>query len=452
MTRKPDRLEIRAREMCAAQGLDPDGRIEYEIKDGKPRTRPNWCAFRELAREERNAAGLAAGAVACGSMPQPERFKNAPLTIVGDHQEQTIEQMKNCMMVGSTVAGVICADGHLGYAQPVGGVIAYEGQISVSGVGYDIGCGNMAVRLDTKFRDIRDGLSTLLGDIRRNISFGVGQTNDEKPEHPIFDDEDAWKASGMEDYRQKARAQLGTVGSGNHYVDIFQDEENYVWIGVHFGSRGLGHTTATRALQRSGGKDGIHAAPTVLSVTSGLGQQYLAGMELAGRYAYAGREWVVERVRQMIGGTVTHMVHNHHNYAWLEMHGGVWLWVVRKGATPAMPGQQGFIGGSMGEEAVIIEGIDSQRSRDLLYSTVHGAGRNYGRMAAKRTFTKQQMTEWLHREGVILSGGDVDESPMAYKRLPEVLEHHYGTILVRHTLKPRAVAMAGNDDVDPWKD
>ena len=246
--------------------------------------------------------------------------------------------MRNCMAVGNAVAGVICADGHLGYAQPVGGVIAYEKQISISGVGFDIGCGNMAVRLDTPYDAIAGTVPLILKDVQRVISFGLGRSNNERVEHALFDDADAWRESDMGAYRQKAVAQLGTVGSGNHYVDLMRDEAGFVWIGVHFGSRGLGHTSATRYLKAAGGKDGMHVPPAVVDEDSEVGRRYIAAMQLAGRYSYAGREWVIERVRQIIGGNVTDMVHNHHNYAWRETHDGRDLWVVRKGATPAFPG------------------------------------------------------------------------------------------------------------------
>lgn len=448
MTRKPDALEIRARELAVGSGIDPDCRIEREGQ----RSWPAWCQFRDAARSERNSVAQALAEKQAEVMGQPDEYRDAPLTIFGEHDEGTLSQMATCLKVGNTVAAVICADGHLGYAQPVGGVIAYEKQISISGVGFDIGCGNMAVRLDTPYAAIKDNAHQILADIRGNISFGVGVPNEVIVDHELFDDDDAWKNSGMEDYRQKARSQLGTVGSGNHYVDLFHDSEGMVWIGVHFGSRGFGHTTATRHLKMAGGKDGINVPPAVVDENSAVGQSYLTGMELAGRYAYAGREWVVNRVRQIIGGEVTHAVHNHHNYAWKESHHGRDLWVVRKGATPAWPGQQGFVGGSMGESAVIIEGVESNKSNASLYSTIHGAGRAYGRMAAKRTFTKQQMNDWLKSADVILSGGDVDESPMAYKRLPDVLAHHAGTIKVVHTLQPFAVAMAGDGEFDPWKD
>jgi len=125
---------------------------------------------------------------------------------------------------------------------------------------------------------------------------------------------------------------------------------------------------------------------------------------------------------------------------------------VRKGATPAFPGQRGFVGGSMGDDAVIVEGVDSPRSRATLYSTVHGAGRLFGRNEAKRRFTRAQMEGWLKERAVALIGADLDESPMAYRRLPEVLAHHAGTVKVLHRLRPFAVAMAGAGEVDPFKD
>jgi tRNA-splicing ligase RtcB len=446
---RPDPYQARARELAVAAGLDPDARIE---RPGQ-RSLPTWCTFRDAARAEHMAHAAAAAAEEIATIaPQAAEFQTSPLQIFGEHDPATIAQMRNCMGVGNVVAGVVCADGHLGYAQPVGGVIAYEKQISISGVGFDIGCGNMAVRLDTPFDAIEDRVGAIIKDVARVISFGVGRSNEERVEHALFDDGEAWKESDMEAYRPKAVAQLGTVGSGNHYVDLMRDEAGLVWIGVHFGSRGLGHTSATRYLKAAGGRDGMHVPPAVIDEDSELGRRYIAAMELAGRYSYAGREWVIERVRKLIGGTVTDMVHNHHNYAWRETHDGRDLWVVRKGATPAFPGQRGFVGGSMGDDAVIIEGVDGPQARAALYSTVHGAGRLFGRKEAKRRFSKLEMDIWLQQRGVTLIGADLDESPMAYRRLPEVLAQHTGTIRVLHTLRPFAVAMAGAGEFDPFKD
>jgi tRNA-splicing ligase RtcB (3'-phosphate/5'-hydroxy nucleic acid ligase) len=434
---RSDPYQERARQLCVAAGVDPDSRV------GEGRGQPAWCAYRDAARREHLAReSIAAANEIAHLRPQEDRFQDAPLKIFGQHEDATIAQMRNCMAVGNVVSGVICADGHLGYAQPVGGVIAYEKQISISGVGFDIGCGNMAVRLDTHFDDIAAIVPAIIRDVAKVISFGVGRANAERAEHELFDDGDAWRESDMESYRQKAASQLGTVGSGNHYVDLMRDEEGFVWIGVHFGSRGLGHTSATRYLKAAGGKDGMHVPPAVVDEDSELGR----------RYSYAGREWVVERVRKIIGGSVTESVHNHHNYAWRETHDGKDLWVVRKGATPAFPGQKGFVGGSMGDDAVILEGVDSPQAKASLYSTVHGAGRVFGRKEAKRRFSRSEMDQWLNERGVTLIGGDLDESPMAYRRLPDVLAQHAGTVRVLHTLRPFAVAMAGEGEFDPFKD
>jgi len=445
---RSDPYRERARALALAAGLDPDAKID---RPGR-RPMPTWCTFRDAARNELLAREAEAAAADIAIAPQGVRYSDSPLKVFGNHDAATIAQMRNCMSVGNVVAGVVCADGHLGYAQPVGGVIAYEKQISISGVGFDIGCGNMAARLDTRFSDIEGKTAELIKDVHRVISFGLGRTNEERVEHELFDDAEAWRESDMDGYRNKALAQLGTVGSGNHYVDLMRDEEDFVWIGVHFGSRGLGHTSATRYLNAAGGKNGMNVAPAVIDEDSEIGRRYIAAMRLAGRYAYAGREWVTERVRRIIGGAVTDRVHNHHNYAWRENHGGRDLWVVRKGATPAFPGQRGFVGGSMGDDAVIVEGVDSPQARASLYSTIHGAGRLFGRKEARRRFTRAEMDSWLQSRGVTLIGADLDESPMAYRRLPEVLAQHAGSIKVLHTLRPFAVAMAGENEFDPFKD
>jgi tRNA-splicing ligase RtcB (3'-phosphate/5'-hydroxy nucleic acid ligase) len=388
--------------------------------------------------------------------------------IFGDHDDRTKEQMARCMEFGSVVGGVLCADGHLGYAQPVGGVIAYEEHISVSGVGFDIACGNMAVKLDMPKKRIEDRIGPILNEIAANVSFGLGRTNAEKVEHELFDSPLWQEAEMIGHLKAMARDQLGTVGSGNHYVDLFEDDEGLVWIGVHFGSRGLGHKTATAFIKAAGGKDGIDVAPTILHQDSDLGRQYLAGMTLAGEYAYAGREWVVERVRSIVGGEVLDSVHNHHNYAWRERHGDRDLWVVRKGATPAFPGQRGFVGGSMGDDAVILSSVESDTAAASFYSTVHGAGRVMSRTEARGRTVKDpetgkkvrqpgrvrhdEMQAWLREKGVHLIGADLDEAPQAYRRLPDVLAHHAGTVAIEHTLRPFAVVMAGADVFDPFKD
>jgi tRNA-splicing ligase RtcB len=336
----------------------------------------------------------------------------------------------------------------------------------LSGVGFDIACGNLAILADAKRSEVGPSIKTIMDDIVRDISFGIGQKAKARVDHELFEDE-AWKVAAIQGLKEMARNQLGTVGGGNHYVDIFADEQERIWVGVHFGSRGLGHKTATHFLKAAGGNDGMDVPPTVVPVNSMIGSDYLTGMRLAGRYAYAGREAVARHVvREILGAKITEEVHNHHNFAWRENHDREEFWVVRKGATPAFPGQRGFVGGSMGDEAVIIEGVDSGESREALYSTVHGAGRIMSRTAAKGKFEKvgskrirrdglvrhDEMLKWIADRRVELRGGDVDEAPQAYRRLPEVLKAHARTIRVLHTLRPLGVAMAGREMVDPYKD
>ena len=385
--------------------------------------------------------------------------------VFGKHDEATLRQIETCLEAGGD-RGVLCADGHKGYAQPIGGVVAYKDKISLSGVGFDIACGNLAILTDAKRSEIGPRIKSIMDDVVRDISFGIGRKAKTRLDHELFDDE-AWKIAPMGGLREMARGQLGTVGGGNHYVDIFADEQDRIWVGVHFGSRGLGHKTATHFLKAAGGKDGMDVPPTVVPVKSEIGSDYLTGMRLAGKYAYAGREAVARHVvREILGAKIMEEVHNHHNFAWREKHDGEEFWVVRKGATPAFPGQRGFVGGSMGDDAVIIEGIDTDESREALYSTVHGAGRIMSRTAAKGKFERvgnkrirrdglvryDEMMKWVADRAVELRGGDVDEAPQAYRRLPEVLAAHAGTIRVLHTLRPLGVAMAGRDIVDPYKD
>jgi tRNA-splicing ligase RtcB len=315
--------------------------------------------------------------------------------VIGDHDPATIAQLVTCLDHDDAVAGAICADGHLGYSQPVGGVVAYREHISVSGVGFDIACGNLAVRTDMPFGAVKDRVGPLLDAISTRISFGVGRTNDAPAGHALFDDDAAWHAADAEHLRLMAQKQFGTVGAGNHYVDLFREvmegvpkEKQIVWIGIHFGSRGLGHKLATQYLKRGGGKEGIHVRPTLLHQESDLGRDYLAAMELAGRYAYAGREWVAATVLSILGAGQLDRVHNHHNFAWREEVAGAPAWVVRKGCTPAFPGQRGFVGGSMGDDAVILEGVAGAEATALLSSTMHGAGRICGRKEAKRRFDR----------------------------------------------------------------
>lgn len=372
--------------------------------------------------------------------------------------EGALEQIRNARKKADRA--VLMADHHIGFGVPIGGVVAYREHVSPSGVGFDIACGNKAVLTDASARKVKARIHKIMDEIFQKVSFGIGRVNNEPVEHPVLE-EPLWREIPvLRANRDKAAAQLGTVGSGNHYVDIFVDEQERIWIGVHFGSRGLGHAVATQYIEIAKKQGHFEEGIALLHCRSDAGEEYLRAMELAGRYAYAGRDWVCAKVARILGCAILEEVHNHHNYCWRETHNGEQVWVVRKGATPAFPGQRGFVGGSMGEEAVILEGVESDLSRQALYSTVHGAGRVMSRRAAigdprkglPGRVTRRAMEKWLEEAGVVLRGAGVDEAPHCYKRLSEVLAHHAGTVRVLHRLKPIGVAMAGPDVKDPYKD
>jgi tRNA-splicing ligase RtcB len=436
----------------------------------------------------------------------------------GEVDARSLDQLRRCMDAGDADFGVLCADHHPGYSQPIGGAIAYEGYVSPSGVGYDIGCGNKAARTELTRDDLDTlgGVEKIMGEITRRISFGMGVPATERTDHPVLDKIRNADFRPQRRLAQTAANQLGTVGSGNHYVNVMEDEDGHIWVGVHFGSRGFGHRTASGFLALAQGLpfdgrtvDGEMDSPPVLfEVGSELGESYVAAMNLAGEYASAGRDIVVAKVLEILGTEAVHEVHNHHNFAWREQHDGRNYWVIRKGCTPARPGQEGFVGGSMGDDSVILEGLASPLSDASLYSTVHGAGRVMSRTKAagkvrrrkryactqrdcdrvfaidgisstagapkrgicpehpeaglRKVWVDEQISpgvvDWpavqasLRERGIVVVGGGADEAPEVYKRLPEVLAAHGDSIGVKHTLRPLGVAMAGRDVVDPYKD
>lgn len=391
--------------------------------------------------------------------------------------EKSIAQIERCIFENDI--GVLTADAHYGYGHPIGGAVAYKNRISLSGVGFDIACGNKAVRTDIKADLIE--LPKIMDEIYSQISFGIGRKNNQPVDHEVLDKISKAKFNPQRKLITLAKEQLGTVGSGNHFVDLFKDDEGYLWIGVHFGSRGFGHRTTMGFIALSKGKSfddkvnegSMDSPPILFDVKSELGQAYLEAIHLAGEYAYAGRDIVVDHVLKIIGNPqVTFEVHNHHNFAWREEHYGEKYWVVRKGCTPAFPNQLGFIGANMMNDSVIVEGIDSELSKQALYSTVHGAGRTMSRneAAGKKKWKRdidgisrpvtigrgkvnfEKVKYEMKQRGIELRGSGADEAPECYKKLDDVISYMKNTIKVIFRLHPIGVAMAGSDVYDPYKD
>lgn len=391
--------------------------------------------------------------------------------------EKSIAQIERC--TSENDIGVLTADAHYGYGHPIGGAVAYKNKISLSGVGFDIACGNKAVRTDIKANQIT--LPKIMDEIYSQISFGIGRRNNKPVDHEVLDKINIAEFKPQRKLFNLAKEQLGTVGSGNHFVDLFKDDEGFLWIGVHFGSRGFGHRTTMGFIALSKNlsfednvKEGSMDSPPILfDIKSELGQTYLEAIKIAGEYAYAGRNLVVNEVLRILDDPkVTFEVHNHHNFAWREEHFGEKYWVVRKGCTPAYPNQLGFIGSNMMDDSVIVEGIDSELSKKALYSTVHGAGRTMSRNEAagkkkwirdndgiKRPVTIgrgkvnfEKVRFEMKQRRIELRGSGADEAPECYKKLDDVLSFMGNTIKVIYKLHPIGVAMAGSDIYDPYKD
>ncbi len=402
------------------------------------------------------------------------------ITIFGREliEEDPVRQIEKCITSESDIA-VLNADAHYGYGHPIGGAVAYRDKISLSGVGFDIACGNYAVRTGIPAKEV--DVPGIMDEIFRRISFGIGRPNNEPVDHPVLEKINRAEFTPQRKILGLAKEQLGTVGSGNHFVDLFEDDDGMLWVGVHFGSRGFGFKTTLGFIALSRGfsfeervREGSMDSPPILfDSNSGIGQSYIEAINLAGEYAYAGREMVVKKVLEILGNPgVTYEVHNNHNFAWREEHFGEKYWVVRKGCTPAFPGQKGFIGATMTDDSVIIEGVDNETSKKALYTTVHGAGRvmSRTRSAGKRKWVRNrdgmsylkvvrkgiidydEVRKKVSRRGIVLKGGDADEAPECYKRLDDVLKSQGDTIRILFRLHPIGVAMAGPETYDPYFD
>jgi tRNA-splicing ligase RtcB len=444
-------------------------------------------------------------------MPEPSEKLTAVIGVPVD--AKALAQINAVLADERAVKGALMADHHLGYSMPIGGVVAYQDAISPSGVGFDIACGNKAVRTNVLLSELGE-LKPLMRQIQKEVAFGIGRRSETRVEHDLFDSP-VWGELGApgQELREKAMAQLGTVGSGNHYVDILADDEGHVWIANHFGSRGMGHTIATWFLAvAQGGAIGDRVPEreeaAVLDIGTAGGDLYVEAMHLAGEYAYAGRDYVIGQVLALLGNPkVTFEVHNHHNFAWNEDG----LWVVRKGATP-LTSDPAFIGGSMGDVSVIVKGRTLEDGSGVtlavhdigaLGSAPHGAGRVMSRTQAAGKLRKlwycpnqnctfvplhvpgNAMTpypknhcpecgiplrksrrmrdastgvvDWkavradLTKRGIVVLGSGADEAPGVYKDLMTVIGQH-SNIEVLHTLYPQGVVMAGSDIFDPYKD
>jgi tRNA-splicing ligase RtcB len=368
-----------------------------------------------------------------------------------------MEQMERACRLPVAVRGAQMPDGHVGYGLPIGGVLACRDAVIPYGVGVDIGCRmklSVIAEDASRLQGWRDKLKKAL---TAETRFGVGAefSPRDRRDHAVMED-DAWDhlPPALKRLRDKAWAQLGTSGSGNHFVEwgdlTLQEEElgmapgKYLALLSHSGSRGLGANIAQHftdeAMDRTPlPKEFRHLA--WLSLQSDAGRGYWNAMNLAGAYASANHDLIHRHVLRAAGLSPAVQVENHHNFAWIETHEGEELIVHRKGATPAGKGVLGVIPGTMGDPGYVVRGKGNVRSLD---SASHGAGRRLSRKAAKASITRHQVKDYLRDRGIELLSAGVDEAPMAYKNIDEVMAAQKDLVKPIATFFPRIVLMASD--------
>jgi tRNA-splicing ligase RtcB len=363
------------------------------------------------------------------------------------------EQMRNACRLPVSVAAALMPDAHVGYGLPIGGVLATDNAVIPYAVGVDIACRVKVTVFDLPPERLTEDSQRFASILERETLFGVGKgwRHDRRPTHEVLDAD--WSFSPItRQVKDLAWEQLGTSGSGNHFVEFGEIEfgpnglgvppGRYVAVVSHSGSRGPGSRVAdyysrlARDLHPGLPRELGHLAWLPLD---GVGAEYWAAMELMGRYASANHEIIHRKIIRAVGAAVVYQVENHHNFAWREQHGGREVIVHRKGATPAGKGVIGYIPGSMSAPGFLVEGLGDPRS---LNSASHGAGRRMSRAKARQSTRWNQLKAYLEQRGVRLLSAGLDESPHAYKDIEEVMRAQATLVRPLARFMPRLVKMA----------
>ncbi len=379
-------------------------------------------------------------------------------------EPSALGQMNIAMRLPISVAGALMPDAHHGYGLPIGGVLATEGdKVIPYAVGVDIACRMCmsifpvnATVLSTKTQELKNHLL-------KNSVFGTGQGFEKPLEDELFD-RDVWQSfKFIRDLKLTAMRQVGSSGTGNHfvewgYVDILQfdaelnlPEGKYLALLSHSGSRGLGANIAGEYSKIAMSKTKLpdeakHLA--WLDLNTQEGQEYWVGMHLAGDYASANHHHIHKRMALALGMQPVKMIENHHNFAWKQtLKDGREVITHRKGATPAGKGEWGIIPASMTSAGCLVKGKGEESS---LYSASHGAGRQMSRTQAFKNITDSDLKRMLAEYGVTLIGADLDEAPMAYKDIDQVMHAQTDLVDVVARFYPKIVRMADKEPKKPW--
>jgi tRNA-splicing ligase RtcB (3'-phosphate/5'-hydroxy nucleic acid ligase) len=383
---------------------------------------------------------------------------DAPYQIWGSNLEpDAVRQLTNACKLPVAVSAALMPDAHVGYGLPIGGVLATDEAVIPYAVGVDIACRMKMTVLDLPLAALADDQPRLTSALERETRFGIGATFRSPRQHDVMDRD--WRVTALTSkLKDRAWSQLGTSGSGNHFVEfgeltVMNDAAGlpagrYLALLSHSGSRGTGaqiaqhYSRLARDLHPELPRELAHLA--WLDLSSAPGQEYWGAMELMGQYAAANHALIHSHMARTLGVDVLLDLENHHNYAWRERHvrpdgSEAELIVHRKGATPAGSGVLGIIPGSMGTPGYVVRGKGVARS---LNSAAHGAGRRMSRTKAKQMFTWGAAQEFLRERGVTLLSAGLDEVPMAYKDIDEVMAAQQDLVEPLARFDPRLVKMA----------
>jgi tRNA-splicing ligase RtcB len=382
-----------------------------------------------------------------------ERPEPAPYKIWGEGlEEQSIDQMRQAARLPIAVAGALMPDAHVGYGLPIGGVLATENAVIPYAVGVDIACRMRLSVYDVPADHLKRLSEQLVKILHRETKFGTGQEYKTPLQHDVLDED--WSVTPVtKKVFEKARGQLGTSGSGNHFVefgtltldkpDLGLETGSYLALLSHSGSRGAGATVADYysklAIDRHPELPPELKRLAWLDLDSAEGQEYWAAMNLMGRYAAANHAMIHHKIAKALGEKPLATVENHHNFAWKETHGGREVIVHRKGATPAGKGVLGVIPGSMATPGFVVRGRGSAES---LESASHGAGRVMSRTAAREKFRWNHFKPMLEEAGVQLLSAGIDEAPGVYKDIHTVMAAQADLVDVIARFDPKIVKMA----------
>ncbi len=369
-----------------------------------------------------------------------------------DIDTASVDQMRRACELPISVRGALMPDAHLGYGLPIGGVLATRNAVIPYAVGVDIACRMKLSVWDRPPEDLDACPERLSQAIEHQTSFGIGASFDNRRRHRVMDED--WRITAVTDRsKNKAWSQLGTSGSGNHFVEfgvleltepeLGLDPGRYLALLSHSGSRGVGNLVARHyselAMALHADLPKQHRHLSWLELDTEEGHDYWRAMELMGRYAAANHELIHHHIGLELGAEVIAGVENHHNFAWIEEHDGEEVVVHRKGATPAGRNVLGIIPGSMATTAFVVRGTGNEAS---LRSAAHGAGRRMSRTQAKKRYRWSDVAALLRERKVRLLSAGLDEIPMAYKNIDEVMAAQSDLVRPVGRFQPRLVKMA----------